>query len=49
MLSVADIFTAIVEDRPYRPGMSKDSIYKVLKDQADANLLDSRIVGLLFD
>ena len=49
IMSVADIFTAIVEDRPYRPGMSKDNIYKVLNDQTDSNLLDSRIVDLLFD
>ena len=49
IMAVADIFTAISEDRPYRKGMDKDEIYRILKKQADDNLLDKRIVALLFD
>lgn len=49
IMAVADIFTAISEDRPYRKGMEKDEIYRILKKQADDNLLDKRIVALLFD
>jgi len=49
IMAVADIFTAISEDRPYRKGMDKDEIYRILKKQADNNLLDKRIVALLFD
>jgi HD-GYP domain-containing protein (c-di-GMP phosphodiesterase class II) len=49
IMTVADIFTAISEDRPYRKGMNKDQIYKVLKTQAEEKLLDKRIVELLFD
>jgi len=49
IMAVADIFTAISEDRPYRKGMEKDEICKILKNQADNNLLDKRIVALLFD
>lgn len=49
IMAVADIFTAISEDRPYRKGMDKDEIYKVIKSQAEKNLLDKRIVELLFD
>jgi HD-GYP domain-containing protein (c-di-GMP phosphodiesterase class II) len=49
IMAVADIFTAISEDRPYRNGMSKDEIYRIIKKQADENLLDKRVVELLFD
>ncbi len=49
IMTVADIFTAISEDRPYRKGMDKDSIYKVIKTQADQKSLDKRIVEVLFD
>ncbi|MBU3101055.1 HD domain-containing protein [Clostridium sp. DSM 17811] len=49
IMAVADIFTAISEDRPYRKGMDKNEIYTVMKKQANENLLDKRIVELLFD
>ncbi|MBU3143561.1 HD-GYP domain-containing protein [Clostridium sp. CF012] len=49
IMTVADIFTAISEDRPYRKGMDKNEIYKVMKKQTDHKLLDKRIVELLFD
>jgi len=49
IMAVADIFTALSEDRPYRKGMDKDEIYRILKKQADDNLLDKQIVALLFD
>lgn len=49
IMAVSDIFTAISEDRPYREGMNKNSIYKTIKEQSDNGLLDSRIVDILFD
>jgi HD-GYP domain-containing protein (c-di-GMP phosphodiesterase class II) len=49
ILMVADIFTALAEDRPYRKGMSKDKIVKILKAFSDRRLLDTRIVDLLFE
>jgi HD-GYP domain-containing protein (c-di-GMP phosphodiesterase class II) len=49
IMTVSDIFTAISEDRPYREGMGRDKIYKIIKNQANENLLDKRIVELLFD
>ncbi|MCB2356717.1 HD-GYP domain-containing protein [Clostridium estertheticum] len=49
IMAVADIFTAISEDRPYRKGMDKNEIYAVIKKQSIENLLDKRIVELLFD
>jgi HD-GYP domain-containing protein (c-di-GMP phosphodiesterase class II) len=49
IMAVADIFTAISEDRPYRKGMGKDEIYRIIKIQADEKLLDKRFIDVLFD
>jgi len=49
IMAVADIFTAVAEDRPYRAGMGKDDIYRVLTRQADDGCVDPRFVNLLFD
>jgi len=49
IMTVADIFTAIAEDRPYRKGMDKEGVARVLKEQADRNFLDKRIVKLLLE
>lgn len=48
-MAVADIFTAISEDRPYRKGMDKEQIYSILKTQVEQMFLDRGIVDLLFD
>ncbi len=49
IMGVADIFTALAEDRPYRKGMPKEKIITILKDFSDRQLLSARIVDLLFD
>jgi len=49
IMMVADIFTALAEDRPYRKGMSKKEIFRIMKQYSDRHLLDSKIVDLLFD
>ena len=49
IMMVADIFTALTEDRPYRKGMSKDGVVQILKEFSDRRLLDTRIVNLLFE
>lgn len=49
IMAVADIFTAIAEDRPYRKGMPKDEIIKTLTGMSSDKLIDSKIVDLLID
>ncbi len=49
ILAVADIFTALAEDRPYRTGMNKKQIFSVMKEEASQNKLEPKIVELLFD
>jgi len=47
IMAVADIFTALAEDRPYRKGMEKKQIEEILKSETDRNSLDTAIVNLL--
>ncbi len=47
IIIVADIFTALAEDRPYRKGYARDELIAELKRQVDKNLLDRQIVNLL--
>ena len=47
IMAVADIFTALMEDRPYKKGVSLLKAVRVLDALADANKLDKRIVRVL--
>lgn len=49
IMAVADIFTALAEDRPYRKGMGRKEIERILSDYAKRGLLDERITRLLMD
>ena len=47
ILAVADIFSAITEDRPYRKGMAKEQALEVLWGDAARGAISSGIVELL--
>ena len=47
IMAVADVFTAITEDRPYRKEMPSERALQVLQQMADSSALDSNIVSLL--
>jgi len=47
--AIADVFTAIMEDRPYRVGMQNKDGLRVLLEMARKGQLDTRLVGLLSD
>ena len=47
IMAVADIFTAITEDRPYREGMSEEKTIGVLTNMASRGAIDKRIVDLV--
>ena len=49
IMAVSDIFTAISEDRPYRKGMERPQVEKVLISQVENSALDRKIVHLLLD
>jgi HD-GYP domain-containing protein (c-di-GMP phosphodiesterase class II) len=46
ILAVADVFTAITEDRPYRKGMSGEEALKVIENMARGNSLDQGVVSV---
>jgi HD-GYP domain-containing protein (c-di-GMP phosphodiesterase class II) len=46
IMAVADVFTAITEDRPYRKGMSGEEALKIIEDTAKNSSLDQSIVGI---
>lgn len=47
IMAVADVFTAVTEDRPYRKGMNSNEALKILQRMADNSALDPHIVSLL--
>jgi len=49
IIAVADIFTALAEDRPYREGLKRDSIEKIFSKQVVNKCLDRRIVDIMLD
>jgi len=49
IMAVADVFTAITEDRPYRAGMTRTHAINVLDAAVSAESLDGEIVRVLKD
>ncbi len=47
IMAVADVFTAITEDRPYRPGMHRRECTQTLEEMVKSNALDGDIVSTL--
>jgi len=47
IMAVADVFTALTEDRPYRPGMDRHATMQVLEGMVNSGLLDASIIKLL--
>ena len=44
VVTIADIFTALVEDRAYKPGLEPRSALAVLREMATAGKLDRALV-----
>jgi HD-GYP domain-containing protein (c-di-GMP phosphodiesterase class II) len=49
IMAVADIFTAITENRPYRKGMDNDQVVTVLRSMVNNQSISSYIVSILID
>ncbi|MDK2956048.1 MAG: hypothetical protein PWQ57_1544 [Desulfovibrionales bacterium] len=47
IIAVADVFTAVAEDRPYRAGMTREQALEVLQTMGKHKKLDEDVVGLL--
>ena len=49
IMAVADVFTAIAEDRPYREGMNRDKTVRILTNMVTDGSLDENVVNVLID
>ncbi len=49
IMTVADIFSAVTEDRPYRKSMDKEKVVDILRGDAGRGLLSEKIVELLIE
>lgn len=49
VVAVADVFTALSEDRPYRAGMSKERIILILTEMMNQEKLDRHVVSCVID
>lgn len=49
IIAVADIFSAITEDRPYRKGMHKNEAIEILKKMAEEKAINDEIVTLVIE
>jgi HD-GYP domain-containing protein (c-di-GMP phosphodiesterase class II) len=49
IVSVADFFTALTEDRPYRKGMDSHEALRILTEASQAHRVDTDLVALLRD
>lgn len=49
ILTVADIFQALVQDRPYRTGLSAEQAYEIIVQMGSENKLDLSIISVLKD
>lgn len=47
IMAVADIFSAITEDRPYRKGMPKEKVVEVLRENVEREAIDGDLAELL--
>lgn len=47
ILTVADVFQALVQDRPYRTGLSAQEAYDIIQTMGDEHKLDQEIINLL--
>jgi HD-GYP domain-containing protein (c-di-GMP phosphodiesterase class II) len=49
IMAVADVFTALTENRPYRKGMDSKRAMTVLRSMSDKNELDATMVARIFE
>ncbi len=47
ILAVADVFTALSEERPYRAACSRDEVTRILQEMAQRHIVDTNVVSVL--
>ena len=49
ILAVADVFTALAEDRPYRKGLGAEEVIRIMTEMAGEKKLDGDVVAMVCD
>ncbi|MDR1044752.1 MAG: HD domain-containing protein [Candidatus Adiutrix sp.] len=49
LMAVADVLTALSEDRPYRAGLSNDQVLSIMDRMVDEGALDGDVLALVHD
>ena len=49
VMGVVDIYDALITDRPYRKGMSKEKAFAILREEAEGGKLDKEVVKILIE
>lgn len=49
ILAVSDIFQALVQDRPYRPGLNAYDAFKIVEEMGENHKLDLSVIAVLRD
>jgi HD-GYP domain-containing protein (c-di-GMP phosphodiesterase class II) len=49
LMSIADIFTALREDRPYRKGLEWPAIESIIHKQVSSGAIDGELASILFE
>lgn len=49
IMAVADVFSAITEERPYRKGMPEDKVKSILRENAERGELSPQLVEILIE
>lgn len=47
IMTVSDIYSALVEDRPYRPGLPREKILEIIDQQVKEGAIDGEVVSIL--
>ena len=49
IMAVVDIYDALITNRPYRKGMSREKAFRILREEAGEGKLDTKVVELLIE
>lgn len=49
IMAVADIFSALVEERPYRKGLPRNKVEKIMRGMVESRSIDGEILNLLME
>ncbi len=49
IIAISDVFQALVQDRPYRPGMSLKAVLRILSEMSQEGKLDKDVVDIVIE